>query len=157
MTLVLISPIDLVALLAIYAWDCHWYKLIKQCFWMAQAAGLVPGSGAAADLLGRIGVWNPHDNIGLRQLDLTADFPPALQAWPFTTTLLQHHLGRRKGRSAIVVASVSKSWQFLPPSALKCSESRRRFWMAAHACTSIPCTLYRSHKRDMWSRNSLSH
>ncbi|CAL8468647.1 g8187 [Coccomyxa elongata] len=44
-----------------------------------QAAGMVPGSGGAAELLGRIGVWGPHDNIGLRQSGLTADFPPALQ------------------------------------------------------------------------------
>ena len=56
---------------------------------MLQAAGMVPGSGGAAELLGRIGVWGPHDNIGLRQAGLTADFPPALQAWlPATAPLL---------------------------------------------------------------------
>ncbi|KAK9915314.1 hypothetical protein WJX75_007493 [Coccomyxa subellipsoidea] len=44
-----------------------------------QAAGVVPGTGGAAALLGRIGVWGPHDHIGLRQLNLTREFPPALE------------------------------------------------------------------------------
>lgn len=47
-----------------------------------QAAGVTPGSGGAADLLGALGVWGPHDNIGLRQLGMTPEFPAQLQAGP---------------------------------------------------------------------------
>lgn len=57
-------------LCAIHSWLC--------C--LVQAAGVVPGTGGAAALLGRIGVWGPHDHIGLRQLNLTREFPPALEA-----------------------------------------------------------------------------
>ena len=49
-----------------------------------QAAGVTPGSGGAADLLGALGIWGPHDNIGLRQLGMTPEFPAQLQAGPAT-------------------------------------------------------------------------
>lgn len=58
---------------------------------MSQAAGVVPGTGGAAALLGRIGVWGPHDNIGLRQLNMTRGFPPDLEA-RLPANLPQHTL-----------------------------------------------------------------
>ena len=44
-----------------------------------QKAKFPVGDGGAADLLGAIGVWGPHDNITLRQLGLTREFEPVLE------------------------------------------------------------------------------
>lgn len=44
-----------------------------------QKARFPAGDGGAADLLGAIGVWGPHDSIRLRQLGLTRDFAPELE------------------------------------------------------------------------------
>ena len=46
---------------------------------MVRRLGETPGSGGAAELLGALGVWGPHDNIGLRQLSMTPEFPPELE------------------------------------------------------------------------------
>jgi hypothetical protein len=55
----------------------------------------VAGSGAAADLLGALGLWGPHDSIGLRQAGMTPHFPAQLQArgpatWLHAPTTLQN-------------------------------------------------------------------
>lgn len=44
-----------------------------------QRAKFPVGDGGAADLLGAIGVWGPHDNIKLRQMGLTREFSPELE------------------------------------------------------------------------------
>lgn len=44
-----------------------------------QKARFPAGDGGAADLLGAIGVWGPHDSIRLRQLGLTREFAPELE------------------------------------------------------------------------------
>ena len=47
-----------------------------------QRAKFPVGDGGAADLLGAIGVWGPHDNIKLRQMGLTREFSPELEVQP---------------------------------------------------------------------------
>ena len=47
-----------------------------------QRAKFPVGDGGAADLLGAIGVWSPHDNIKLRQMGLTREFSPELEVQP---------------------------------------------------------------------------
>jgi len=61
-----------------------------------QKAKFPMGDGGAADLLGAIGVWGPHDNIKLRQLGLTREFLPELEVGLKAVTALLFIVLRRQ-------------------------------------------------------------
>ena len=61
-----------------------------------QKAKFPTGDGGAADLLGAIGVWGPHDNIKLRQLGLTREFLPELEVGLKAVTAFPLSIPRRQ-------------------------------------------------------------